>query len=207
MPATVRAEYKIVLYITFVIALYATGSFGTFGFLGACLLVLLPRVPFRRLKAGWPVISIFIVFTFISNVFGMPGRILWNISSAVITDAGLRVASIRALRLLYMIAGVKILMASASTEEIIDGLGRLLMPLDRLGLPMKDFFHSMGLTISCFPVLQQKLTDVYRQHRASTAGSRFSTKIGTLSEFLVRGFVQSVRDPSAFFEAGDGRER
>ena len=62
-----------------------------------------------------------------------------------------------------MIAGAKILIATSKTEEIIHGLWRLLSPFERLGLPVKDYFHTMGLTLKCFPILKNMLYENYRE--------------------------------------------
>ena len=83
------------------------------------------------------------------------GKILFSTGPVVITDEGFNIAAIRTLRVLFMIAGAKILIATSKTEEIIHGLWRLLSPFEKTGLPVKDFFYMMGLTLKCFPVLKE----------------------------------------------------
>ncbi len=82
-----------------------------------CLFLL--KIPFRAVKSGWMPIGIFLIFTFLSNVLNQHGKIVFVTGPVVITEEGLHIAAIRTLRVLYMIAGAKILIATSKTEEII----------------------------------------------------------------------------------------
>jgi energy-coupling factor transport system permease protein len=117
----------------------------------------------------------------------------------MITEEGLNIAAIRTLRVLYMIAGAKILIASSKTEEIIHGLWRLLGPFERLGLPIKDYFHTMGLTLKCFPVLKNMLHENYKAHITSASISGIWNRAKAVSMFLLPMFVESIQYPEKFF--------
>jgi energy-coupling factor transport system permease protein len=159
-------------------------------------------VPFRNLKSGWIPISLFLLFTFVSNVLNRHGKILVTSGPLVITDEGVSVASLRTVRVLFMIIGAKILMASARPEDIIRALGRLMSPLERFGLPIADFFHTMGLTVKCFPALKEMATETYRENIKTAETKGFRGRVRVIASFLLPMFVKSVQSPEIFFEKG-----
>jgi energy-coupling factor transport system permease protein len=165
------------------------------------------KVPFQTLKSGWIPISIFLLFTFLSNVFYRQGKIFFASGPVVITEEGIGIASLRTMRVLLMIAGAKVLMASAKNEEIINGLGRLLSPLQKLGVPVKDFFHTMGLTMKCFPVLKDMAAETYKNNVKTLAVNGFWERAKVVSGFLMPMVVKSIQSPEVFFERPERNEK
>ena len=205
MIPAIKAEARIVLYVLFVIFLFVVSNLTVYLAVMAVLFLLLLRLPFRKVRAGWIPISIFLSYTFISNVVGRPGKIVFSWGPVSLTEAGLHIGAIRTLRVLFMIAGAKIMMASARSEETIEGLGRLLGPLEKTGLPIKDFFETMGLTVKCFPVLKDMAFDTYRKNMEAADARGFWGRAKVISAFLLPMFVESLQSPEAFFEGGGGQ--
>lgn len=193
-------EIKIVSYVVFVISLFVLDNIKAYVAIFAVLCLFLARLPARKLKSGWLPISLFVVFTFLGNVINQYGKILFSVGPFIITREGLNIAATRSLRLILMIAGVKILLASTRTEDIVSALGRLLSPLEKLGLPMKDFFYTMGLTIKCFPVLKNTASDAYRERMKKKHIKGFRDRIRFISMFLLPMFIKSMQSPESFFE-------
>ena len=199
-------EIKILFYVFFVVLVSALSSLKTYAVIFFILCLFLLKVPFRAVKSGWIPISIFVIFTFISNVLNQHGKILFLAGPVVITDEGLNIAAIRTLRVLFMIFGAKILIAPSKTEEIVHGLGRLLSPFEKTGLPVKEFFYMMGLTLKCFPVLKNVLYENYREHIISAKIKGIWNRAKAVSMFLLPMFVESMKSPEKFFiepETGD----
>lgn len=169
-----------------------------------CLFLL--RVPFKTLKSGWMPISLFLIFTFIGNVFNRHGRILISTGALVITEEGVNIAALKTLKVLFMIGGAKILMSAEKTEDIVAGLGRLLSPFEKTGIPIKDFFHTMGLTMKCFPVLKNMASEAYRENINTSKINGFWDKAGMISKFLLPMFIKSVRSPEIFFRKDEINE-
>ena len=195
-----RPEIKILSYVSFIIFVSAVGNLKTYAFTSIliCTSVLALKVPFKVIRSGWLPISIFLLFTFISNLLNQHGKILIS-SPILITEEGLNIALVRTLRILFMIAGAKILIASSGTEEIIQGLWRLLRPFERLGLPVKDFFHAMGLTLKCFPILKDLVYKNYREQVRSADIRGVRNRARTVSRFLLPLFADSIQNPERFF--------
>ena len=200
-------EIKIVLYVIFTVSLFVLEDLKIYLLLLALLCALLTRVPFRTLKSGWIPISIFLCFTFLSNVLGRQGRILFSSGLFVITQEGVDIASLRTLRVLLMIGGAKVLMSSANKDDVINGLGRLLSPLERVGLPVKDFFHTMGLTMKCFPVLKEMAAETYREKINTASAQGFWEKARVVASFLMPMFVKSIQSPEVFFDRTEKNEK
>jgi energy-coupling factor transport system permease protein len=202
-----KPEIKISLYVLFVIALFVLKSLTAYliVFVALCLLSL--KVPFRRLKAGWVPIILFLLFTFVSNVVNRHGRIISHIGSLVITDEGIDIASLKTLKILFMIMGVKIMMASSGPEDIVGALGRIFRPFERVGLPVSDFFQTMGLTIQCFPALKNMAAETYRENVKAAEVRGFFEKARVISSFLLPMFVKSIRTPELFFEKTGTNEK
>jgi len=198
--AAIPPEIRIVLYLVFAVFLYVIKSLTVLYVLSGILLFFLLRVPFRRLKAGWVPITLFLCFTFSSNLLNHHGRVLARFGSLFITDEGLNIAVFRTLRLFLMIGGLKVLMAGSPTGDLITALGRLFMPLERIGLPVKDLVHTMGLTLQCFPVLKDMGSELYRKQLSLQKARGFSGRVRVISSFMVPMFVMSVRTPEIFFE-------
>ena len=206
---TLLPEIKILVYLFFVLLVSTVSSLKIYAFIFFILFlsIFFLKVPFRTVKSGWIPISIFLIFTFISNVLNQHGKIVYSAGPVLITEEGLSIAAIRTLRVLYLIAGAKILIATSKTEEIIQGLWRLLGPFERLGLPVKDYFHTMGLTLKCFPILKNLLYENYREQITSANIKGMWNRAKVVSMFLLPMFVDSIQNPEKFFIESEPGEK
>lgn len=187
----------------FVVSLYLIKSLSIYLAVLIPLVLLMLGVPFRRLKAGWIPIGLFLLFTFLGNTINQHGTVLLTAGPLMITREGLYAGTFRTLRVLMLIAGIKILMSGLSTEALIQALGNLLAPVERLGLPVKDFIHTMGLTLKCFPVLNDMAAGIYRERVRQEEVRGFAARIKLVAGFLMPLFIKSVRSPEIFFGPGD----
>ncbi len=200
-------EISILIYILFIVTLFIVNNLTVYSIVFLILCALSLKVPYRALKSGWLPISLFLVFTFLSNVVNRHGKILFSVGSVVITDEGIHIAALKSLRVLFMIMGAKILMASSKTDDIVRALGRLLYPLEKIGIPVKDFFHTMGLTIKCFPVLKNMAMETYRENVKTANLKGFWDRARLVSVFLLPLFVKSIQYPEVFFEKNEIHEK
>jgi energy-coupling factor transport system permease protein len=199
----IRAEFKIIVYVLFLISLFAVKDLTGYLVMLAVLCLFFLRLPFRTLKAGWLPISLFLLFTFIGNIVGRHGRVLLPAGVFTVTDEGLQIAALRTIRLFLMIGSAKVLMASAKAEDMVGALGRLFGPFERVGVPVKDFFHTMGLTVKCFPILKNMAAEAYRKNVEKADVRGFWGRARVISTFLMPLFVESLQAPESFFERGD----
>ncbi|MDA8239109.1 MAG: energy-coupling factor transporter transmembrane component T [Nitrospiraceae bacterium] len=203
MTTKISPELKIIIYVLFLASLFVIRDMTGYLFLLGILCICLVKLPLKSLKAGWLPISLFLFFTFIGNVLGRHGKVLLPAGLFTVTDEGLHIAAFRTVRIGLMIGGAKILMASAKTEDMVAVLGRLFGPFERIGIPVKDFFHIMGLTVKCFPVLKDMASEAYQKNAGNADARGFWGRAKVISVFLMPLFVQSLQSPESFFEGGD----
>ncbi|MFZ5996627.1 MAG: energy-coupling factor transporter transmembrane component T family protein [Nitrospirota bacterium] len=195
MPAGVN----LLLYSLFAVSLFLIKDLKVHLVLSAVVVCLLFLVPFRKIKGGLVPIMLFMVITFTSNTLYGSGKVVYTLSSLIITDEGLRLASVRTLRLFDMIFGAKVLTAVTPLEAMLDALKRAARPLERIGVPVHEFFTTMVLTLRCFPVLKQRLNDTYKENVEGKTAVTFMEKTKLVASFLVPLFVESMRNPERFF--------
>lgn len=200
------AEFRIVLYLQLVLLLFLLPDLGFYTGLFVLMSLCLITVPFRTLKAGWVPISMFLIFTFISNALYHTGKIIFSAGPVIITQDGLHLAVLRSMRIILMIGGVKFLMARTHIDDVVNALSNLLRPLERTGLPVKDFFHTAGLTLKCFPILKDTIADHYAEHIKKGVSKGMLSKAMLLAQFILPLFVESIHSPELFFPEPESHE-
>jgi energy-coupling factor transport system permease protein len=196
---------KISLYVIFIVALFFVRSISLQAFIAAAVsIVVLFVVPPRKIRGGIIPIMVFLLFTFAGNLFFHSGRIIYRFALLSVTDEGLVLAGIRTLRVFSMIFAAKLLTSVLSVDEMIRSLGSMLRPLERLGLPVKDFVSVLGLTMKFFPALMAGLLKEYAEHMKNVEIRGFRRRVRHMVSFLMPVFVRSIRSPESFFvsEAG-----
>lgn len=193
-------EIKIISYIFFIAAIFIVQDVTVYLFILFVLLVFLVRIPWRSLKRGWIPISLLIFFTFSSNVLFQSGKILCHAGPFAITEEGINIALIRTMRLFFMLAGAKILTATTTVESLVGACGRMLKPLERIGVPVSEFFSTAGLTMKSLPKLKDHLIDTYKQKAKENSIHGFWGRIKIASLFLLPLIAKSLRSPEIFFE-------
>lgn len=201
------SELKIILYVVFIASLFLIHDLSAYILILIALSILLLRIPIASLKRGWLPISLFLAFTFMSNVFFSHGKILYNLGPIVITAEGMHIATLRTLRIFFMVAGAKILTASTPLDVLVVGLGNILKPLEKTGLPLNDFFETMGLTLKCFPKLKDYMAENYRNHKNKEENRGFFGNARVISLFLLPMFIQSIQNPEIFFRENSKSEK
>lgn len=193
------AGLNLLLYTLFAVSLFLVKELKVHLFLSAGVVCLLFFVPFRKIKGGLVPILLFMAFTFISNALHGSGKVVYTLSSLILTDEGLRLASVRTLRLFDMIFAAKVLTTVTPLEAMLDALKRAARPFERIGVPVHEFFSTMVLTLQCFPVLKQRLNDAYKERVEGKTAVTFREKTRLMLSFLVPLFVESMRYPERFF--------
>jgi energy-coupling factor transport system permease protein len=199
-------EIKIILYIVSVVCLLFIKDVTVYLFILVAISIFLIRMPFKSLKSGWIPISLFLLFTFISNILFQHGRILCSKGPLIITDEGLNIAVIRTIRVFFMIAGTKILTATTQIELLVGAFSKILKPLERLGIPVAEFFSMMGLTLKSLPKLKDQITMTYREKVKEGNIKGFWNRAKVISVFLIPLLVKSIQSPEIFFEQ-DSRQK
>lgn len=189
----------ILIYVVFSISLFTLKSIYYHVFIALIVLSLLLLLPFSKVKSGFLPIIVFLLFTFGGNLFFHPGRIIYDNGFLLITNEGLITSCVRTLRVFSMIFGAKILTHVLPADEMIQAMDRMLRPLEKMGLPVGNFFYVMGLTLKVFPVLIDYLSRAYREDVVNNGVSGFRGRMRHMVLFLMPVFIRSIRSPESFF--------
>jgi energy-coupling factor transport system permease protein len=193
-------EIKIISYIIFVVCLFLIRDITVYLLIFVVISIFLLRIPFKSLRSGWIPISLFLFFTFISNLLFQHGRIIYGIGPFVITEEGINISAVRTMRVFFMIAGAKMLTATTQIELLVGAFGKILKPLERLGIPVVEFFSTMGLTMKSIPRLKDQITEAYKEKVKEGNIKGFSARVKVVSMFLMPLLVKGIQTPEIFFE-------
>jgi energy-coupling factor transport system permease protein len=166
----------------------------------AVICLLLFTIPMKILKKGWIPISLFLTFTFFSNLLFRHGKVLCTAGPLIVTSEGLSDASVKTIRILFMIAGAKLMTGTTSVESLARAFGRLLKPLQHAGIPVNEFISTMGLTLKSLPVIREQFLTMYRVRMQQGTIRGFRNRARVVSAFLMPLFVKSIQTPEQFFE-------
>lgn len=200
-------EFKIISYITFIVCLFFIKDLTVYLLIFVAISILLLMVPFRSLKSGWIPISLFLIFTFISNLLFQHGKIVYKTGPFVITEEGFNIAAVRTMRVFFMIAGAKILTATMGIEGLVNAFAKILKPLERLGMPVSEFFSTMELTMKSLPLLKKQINGSYRDNIKDRRITGFWKRAKAISMFLIPLFLKTIQSPETFFKEGFGTDQ
>ena len=200
-------RFKITLYVVFIVSLFFVQSIYIHVFTAVAVFIFsLAALPPGRMKSGLFPIALFLLITFAGNLFFHSGRIIYSSGLLSITDEGLLLAGIRTLRVFSMIFAAKVLTAVLSVDEMILSLEGILRPMEKLGLPVKDFFSVTGLTLQSFPPLMTYLLKEFRENMKNDGIRGVRQRMRHMVSFLMPVFVKSIQSPESFFEAEEKRK-
>lgn len=195
------------LFAAFIVSLFLVqGIFLHIGAAVAVIIVALVTLPPGKMKSGLFPITLFLLFTFAGNLFFHSGRIIYSSGPLSITDEGILLACVRTLRVFSMIGAAKILTEVLSVDGLIQSLEDILRPLERVGVPVKDFFSILGLTMKSFPALMTYLLKEYREHMKDGEIRGVRQRLRHVALFLMPVFVKSIQSPESFFVSPDTPE-
>lgn len=184
---------RILLYILLVIALFVSDSLEVSLFILLVVLAFAVKVPLPSLKRGLLPITVFLFFTFISNVLFQEGKVLYEVFGLDITGEGLRLGGMLTLRLFILIVGAKVLTASTGSEDLINGMSGLLGPIGRIAF-VQELVYVMSLTLRLLPVIYNEALELYRNMRTpDKAGikGRIRLSVELLTTLFERSLVKA----------------
>lgn len=183
---------KIFLYILLIVTVFLTNSFKVY--LGILILIsfFVFSLQVSVLTRGLVPITLFILFTFVSNALFQTGRVVYEIFGFTLTEEGLKSGGHFALRLFILIFGAKILTATTATDDLVRGMTSLLGPIGRWS-PVKEFVSTMSLSIRFLPIIYDEAQTFYRETFKNSAEKTFLDKIRLSASLLSTLFERSIK--------------
>ena len=183
---------KILLYILLIIIVFLTNSFKIY--LGILIFVsfFAFSFPVSVLTRGLIPITLFILFTFVSNALFQTGRVVYEIFGFTLTEEGIKNGGHLALRLFILIFGAKILTATTTTDDLVRGMISFLGPLGKRR-PVKEFVSTMSLSIQFLPIIYDEAQTCYRETFKNSNEKTFLDKIRLSASLLSTLFERSIK--------------
>lgn len=148
------ARVKIVFVLLFFVAAFVAQGVAAMGVVVAASLAAMVasgvglRLALKWLKPFW---GLFIFVAVFDLLFTRTGDVLWAVGAVSITADGAVLAVSSVVRFACMALGTSSLMLTTSPDELTQGVGGLLAPLERLGLRTGDVVLALSLTLSFLP--------------------------------------------------------
>ena len=212
---------KIICTLLFLVSLFVQSSF--LGYVIATLflgmVIYMSKVPLKYIVKGLKPIVILLMFTVVMNLFlTRGGETLLHFWIFTITEEGVRTSVFMALRLMYLVAGSSLMTFTTSPNGLMDGMEKLLNPLNKLHLPVHEVAMIMSIALRFIPILLEETDKIIKAQKARGAdfeNGNLIERAKSLVPIFIPLIVSSVRramDLAMAMEArcyhgGDGRTK
>ena len=190
---------KLILLITYIIALFSAGNWVTYGVAFAFLAVsiTISHIPLKAIVRGMKPLVFILVFTGILNLLFTEGETVllsfWNIT---ITLEGVVRAVFMIGRILMLISATFLLTYTTSPISLTDGLESLLNPLKTIKVPVHELSMMMCIALRFIPTLIEETDKIMSAQKARGAdfeSGNLIKRIKALVPILVPLFISAFR--------------
>lgn len=192
------ARVKLIATLIFMISLFILDKFWPYAivFLALGSTIKLSNIPFKYIMKGIKPLKWIIIFTFVINIFFLPGDPIVSFGFIKITDQGVRQAIFMALRLILLVLGTSMLTLTTSPMDLTDGIERLLNPFNKIGLPVHELAMMMTIALRFIPTLldeTDKIMKAQMSRGADFESKNIISRAKNLVPLLVPLFVSAFR--------------
>ncbi|SFB97908.1 energy-coupling factor transporter transmembrane component T family protein [Butyrivibrio sp. YAB3001] len=189
---------KLVATFMFIISLFVANNI--IGYIIAALFLImciaLSNVPPKFIFRGMKTIFFLLVITMIFNLFLTPGKELVSFWKFTITYEGVKMASMMAIRLIFLITGSSLMTLTTTPNNLTDGLERLLRPLKLFKVPVHEIAMMMSIALRFIPILMEETDKIMKAQMARGAdfeSGSLITRAKSLVPLLVPLFISAFR--------------
>ncbi|WP_270942968.1 energy-coupling factor transporter transmembrane component T family protein [Romboutsia lituseburensis] len=192
------ARVKLIATFVFMVSLFIINKFWPYAVVLLALIsvVKLSNIPMKYIIKGIKPLRWIILFTFVINVFFLPGDPIWSFGFLSITRQGVEQAIFMAVRLVFLVVGTSILTLTTSPIELTDGIERLLSPFRKVGLPVHELAMMMTIALRFIPTLldeTDKIMKAQMSRGADFESKNLISRAKNLVPLLVPLFVSAFR--------------
>jgi energy-coupling factor transport system permease protein len=192
------SRIKLIATFVFMISLFIINKFWPYAIVLLSLIsvVKLSSIPMKYIIKGIKPLRWIILFTFVINIFFLPGDVIWSFGFLTITSQGIQQAIFMAVRLVFLVVGTSILTLTTSPIELTDGIERLLNPFKKIGLPVHELAMMMTIALRFIPTLldeTDKIMKAQMSRGADFESKNLINRAKNLVPLLVPLFVSAFR--------------
>lgn len=193
------SRVKLVATFIFMVSLFIINKFWPYLIVILSLLAIikLSNIPFKYILKGLKPLRWIILFTFIINIFFLPGEeLIWSFGFLRVTQEGISQAIFMAIRLTLLVLGTSLLTLTTSPMDLTDGIERLLNPFKKIGLPVHELAMMMTIALRFIPTLldeTDKIMKAQMSRGADFESNNLINRAKNLVPLLVPLFVSAFR--------------
>ena len=192
------ARVKLIATFIFMISLFIINKFWPYAIVLVALMgvIKLSNIPTKFILKGLKPLKWIIIFTFVINVFFLPGDPIWSFGFIKITQQGISQSIFMALRLIFLVVGTSLLTLTTSPIELTDGIEKLLNPFRKVGLPVHELAMMMTIALRFIPTLldeTDKIMKAQMSRGADFESKNLISRAKNLVPLLVPLFVSAFR--------------
>lgn len=214
------SRVKLVGTVIYIISLFLAGNLWAYA-LAACFLAFVIRiahVPFKFIFRGMKAIVFLLLLTVTFNLFLTPGTPVVSIWKLQITEEGIWLATMIALRLCLLILGASIMTLTTTPNNLTDGMEDLLHPLKKLHVPVHEVSMMMSIALRFIPILLEETDKIMKAQIARGAdfeSGNLIQRARSMVPLLVPLFIAAFRRAndlamameSRCYRGGEGRTK
>ncbi|MBC8632515.1 energy-coupling factor transporter transmembrane protein EcfT [[Eubacterium] tenue] len=192
------ARVKLIATFIFMVSLFIINKFWPYLIVVGSLMavVTMSKIPPKYIIKGLKPLRWIIVFTFVINIFFLPGDPIWSFGFIKITSQGLSQAVFMALRLIFLVVGTSLLTLTTSPIELTDGIEKLLNPLRKIGFPVHELAMMMTIALRFIPTLldeTDKIMKAQMSRGADFESKNIINRAKNLVPLLIPLFISAFR--------------
>ncbi|MDD3270036.1 MAG: energy-coupling factor transporter transmembrane component T [Syntrophomonadaceae bacterium] len=163
---------------------------------------------FRFMSGCLRSIRYLLLVTFVLQIFLTPGEAVLSLGRISISQEGLLIASINLLRLLILFFGSLLLIMTTSPIKLSAGIEFLLLPLNKLNIPVHHFTTILSISFRFIPTLIEEATIIKNAQRSR--GAQFDSpnlivRLKSYMAIIIPLFEASLLRAEELGEAMDSR--
>ncbi len=192
------ARVKLIATFIFMVSLFIINKIWPYLIVVGSLMavVAMSKIPSKYIIKGLKPLRWIIVFTFVINIFFLPGDPIWSFGFIKITSQGLSQAVFMALRLIFLVVGTSLLTLTTSPIELTDGIEKLLNPLRKIGFPVHELAMMMTIALRFIPTLldeTDKIMKAQMSRGADFESKNIINRAKNLVPLLIPLFISAFR--------------
>lgn len=189
---------KIVGTLLYIISLFLFDNYTGYVIASVWLfsIIGISTVPIKYVVKGMRAIWFILFMTVCFNLFLTPGVPVAQIWKLTITDTGIHLAILMALRLAFLIIGTSIMTLTTTPNDLTDGLEKIMNPLRVIHIPVHEIAMMMSIALRFIPILIEETDKIMKAQMAR--GADFETgniikRAKAMTPILVPLFISAFR--------------
>lgn len=191
------ARTKLLITFIFMTSIFLANNFSIFCCFSFLFLAIdFSKIPKEIIFKGLKPLRWIILFTFVINMFFIPGEVLVSFGFLSVSKEGLKQALFMAIRLILLISGTSILTLTTSPMDLTDGIEKLLNPLKKFGFPAHELAMMMTISLRFIPTLvdeTDKIMKAQMSRGADFESKNFIKRAKNLVPLLVPLFISAFK--------------